>query len=210
VRQRNPAKTRAAILKAALDEFGSQGFAGARTERIAAQAGCNIRMLYHHFGDKAALYRAVLEAAYADLRRQEAAVDLDPADPLRALEMLLRFTLRYFAEHPELEGLIRSENMIQGRFLRQSSGVTEAGAALMTRIGAVLAEGRAQGVIRPGLDPATLYVTITALSRFHLANAYSMSAITGADLPSAGWRTAWEAHCVALLRAYLAYDRLQD
>ncbi|MFY8210354.1 MAG: TetR/AcrR family transcriptional regulator, partial [Caulobacter sp.] len=62
-RKRNAERTRKAILAAALKEFAQAGFAGARIEKIVKAAKCNIRMLYHYFGDKKGLYMAVLESA---------------------------------------------------------------------------------------------------------------------------------------------------
>ncbi|MDE0038139.1 MAG: TetR family transcriptional regulator [Gammaproteobacteria bacterium] len=59
---RNPDRTRAKILAAAVAEFAANGFAGARVDRIASRAGANKRMIYHHFGGK----QAVFEAALAD------------------------------------------------------------------------------------------------------------------------------------------------
>ena len=59
---RNPERTRRLILKAALKEFSRKGFAGARVDVIARTAKINKRMLYHYFGDKAGLFRAVLDA----------------------------------------------------------------------------------------------------------------------------------------------------
>ena len=57
---RNPDRTRERILAAALREFADRGFAGARVDAIARRSGCNKRMLYHYYGDKEGLFRAVL------------------------------------------------------------------------------------------------------------------------------------------------------
>jgi len=53
--------TKARILEAALNEFAEFGFAGARVDRIAAAAGCNKNLIYVHFGNKEALFTAVIE-----------------------------------------------------------------------------------------------------------------------------------------------------
>lgn len=58
---RDPAGTRQRILDAALREFADRGFSGARVDTIVAAAGVNKRMVYHYFGDKAGLFRALLE-----------------------------------------------------------------------------------------------------------------------------------------------------
>lgn len=57
---RDPDRTRRRILDAALKVFAARGFAGARVNEIARKAATNKRMLYHYFGDKEGLFRAVL------------------------------------------------------------------------------------------------------------------------------------------------------
>ena len=52
--------SRADVLSAARAEFAARGFSGAGVDRIALQAGVNKAMIYYHFADKLALYRAVL------------------------------------------------------------------------------------------------------------------------------------------------------
>jgi AcrR family transcriptional regulator len=203
VRRRDSERTRTAILRAATREFSVHGFAGARTEKIMARAKSNIRLLYHHFGSKKALYLAVIEQAYEDLREREAALRFDLADPAGSIEKLLRFTFGYFEKNPYFEGLLRAENMMQGRFVRQSKRVPEAAARLRATLAELIAAGEAQGQFRAGIDPIQLYVTITALSRHHLANADTLSALLTTDLRAAEWRMARLEHCVAVLRSYL-------
>ena len=57
---RNADLTRRKILDAAVDEFAGRGYAGARVDRIAASAGVNKRMIYHHFGNKLGVFEAAL------------------------------------------------------------------------------------------------------------------------------------------------------
>ena len=61
--------------------------------------------------------------------------------------------------------------------------------------------GERQGVFRKGIDPVQLYVTITSLSRFHLANGYTLSVLLDTDLRSAEWRIARLEHGAELLRS---------
>jgi AcrR family transcriptional regulator len=53
--------TRDRILCAATKEFAEHGVAGARVDRIAEAARANKRAIYDYFGDKKALFAAVLE-----------------------------------------------------------------------------------------------------------------------------------------------------
>ena len=66
---RDPERTSASILAAAVKEFTEKGYAGARIDAIAARSGANKRMIYHYFGDKEGLYLAVLESAYIGIGR---------------------------------------------------------------------------------------------------------------------------------------------
>jgi len=61
------AKTREAILRAAIEEFAERGFAGARTESIAKAAKVNKAMLHYYYNDKETLYHAVLDSLYGGL-----------------------------------------------------------------------------------------------------------------------------------------------
>ncbi|SHN47923.1 TetR/AcrR family transcriptional regulator [Cryptosporangium aurantiacum] len=49
------------ILQAAITELAEHGFAGLRTDRVVAAAGCNKQLLYYYYGSKAGLRDAVLE-----------------------------------------------------------------------------------------------------------------------------------------------------
>ena len=84
--RRDPVRTRERILRAARREFVAKGIAGARVDAIARAASVNKRMLYHYFGDKEALYRAVLREGIATNLDLVAAA---PADPAELLPFLL-------------------------------------------------------------------------------------------------------------------------
>jgi AcrR family transcriptional regulator len=83
---RDPERTRGRILEAALKEFAARGFAGARVGGIARRAKINKRMLYHYFGDKEELYRAVRRHKICQRKRSVGAQvsDLDPVASLPA------------------------------------------------------------------------------------------------------------------------------
>lgn len=202
-RRRNAERTRRAIMSAASKEFSAAGFAGARIERIVKAAKCNIRMLYHYFGDKKGLYLAVLESAYEDLRNREAELKIDFDRPLEGFLELQRFTFEYFEKNPRFEGLLRNENLLQGKFVAQSKKVTETAFPLRRTIERLIESGQAQGLFRPDLDPIQIYVTIAAMSRFHLANGWSLSATLDTDMSTIDWRRARLKHALDVLQGYL-------
>ncbi|MFT2816993.1 TetR family transcriptional regulator [Leifsonia sp. A12D58] len=69
--------TRERILVAARAEFAAHGLAGARVDRIAASANASKERLYAYFGDKTALFGAVIEVNTDEVK---AAVPLDTSD----------------------------------------------------------------------------------------------------------------------------------
>lgn len=100
------------ILAAAEASFAAHGLAGARTERIAADAAVNKALLYYYFGSKRGLYRAVLRHLLDELRRSAGLTDDSP--PHAPGERLLAFVNGYFdflASHPNYPRLIQREVM---------------------------------------------------------------------------------------------------
>jgi AcrR family transcriptional regulator len=59
---------------------GNHGFAGARVDAIARRAGINKRMLYHYFGDKEALFRAVLRKKIGERQEFDQALTGNPEE----------------------------------------------------------------------------------------------------------------------------------
>lgn len=74
---RDKEATKAKLLEAALAEFSTYGIAGARVDRIAADAGCNKAMIYAYFSSKEGLFDEVLKV---QLARVIEAVPITPDD----------------------------------------------------------------------------------------------------------------------------------
>jgi AcrR family transcriptional regulator len=66
---RNGSDTRQQILQAALKRFAHCGYAGASIQDIVDEAGVSKPALYYHFGDKAGLYRALVDLAFDERYR---------------------------------------------------------------------------------------------------------------------------------------------
>jgi AcrR family transcriptional regulator len=66
-RAEHAADTRESLLAAARALFAAQGFDGTGTEQIVAEARVTRGALYHHFRDKADLFRAVMAEAAGDV-----------------------------------------------------------------------------------------------------------------------------------------------
>lgn len=73
--------TRAALLESARKLFAQRGYAHVATEEIVRRAGVTRGALYHHFGSKRDLFRAVFEQLEQESAERIAAVALTESDP---------------------------------------------------------------------------------------------------------------------------------
>ncbi len=78
------AATRASLLQAALELFGSEGFADTSLDDVVARAQVTKGALYHHFGSKEGLFAAVYEQLQHDVSDRVVEEFLLP-DPWQAL-----------------------------------------------------------------------------------------------------------------------------
>jgi len=185
---RDPAKTRARILKVAIAEFAAKGYSGARTEQIARRAQSNIRMLYHYFGGKDALYVCVLEEVLSQLRRQELQLDFDDAEPLDGVLQMADFIDAHFAARPELRGLLAFENLNRAQHLKRSVKIRDMASPVIALLDKLLRRGADAGVFRPGVDALHLYVAMVSLAYYSRAHAHTLSHIFQVDLLAPQWQ----------------------
>lgn len=183
-RQRDAERSQNIILVAARDEFAEHGLGGARMDRIAQRAGVDKRLIYYYFSDKDALFSAVLEQTYHDIRASERELRLLDHEPADAIRKLVEFTWNYYLEHPEFLTLLNSANLHKARHLDGSQRVRELNSPIVQTLGEILERGRRDGSLRGGVDPLQLYVSIAALCWFYLSNKHTLSAVFGRDLTS--------------------------
>src|ERR1700728_2531635 len=200
---RDPESTSAAILAAAVREFTERGYEGARVDNIASRAGVNKRMLYHYFGNKQALYVAVLEGSYAAIRTAEHGLHLSDRDPVEGITDLVLFTWRYYLAHPEFLSLLNTENLHRAKFLKRSARIFELNSPLIEQISVLLQRGVEQGVFRADLDAVKVYVSIAALGFFYLSNRWTLSTIFRRDLVAKEELESWGQHMVDVTLSFL-------
>ena len=200
---RDAERTQLAILAAGEDEFADKGLAGARVDAIAEQAGANKRMLYYYFGSKEDLYVAVLERAYGEMRQAENGLNLANLEPLDAIRRLVEFKFDYYRDHPRMIRLLAGENMQKATFLKRSRRLREMQNSLDIVLHAVLEAGEKKGLVKPGIDPLQLYISIAGLSYFYFSNAATLSTAFGRELMDTVELTARRAHAVEVILDYV-------
>jgi AcrR family transcriptional regulator len=196
--------TRENILRAALDVFAKNGFAGARVEKISKAARSTDRMIYYYFGSKERLFVAVLETIYKELGDAEAALDLSGLDPLEGLRAIIRFTWDHYREHPEMLTLLNNENLHQGRHVLRSKRVKELSFPLISTLSDVIARGVQEKSFRSDLDVQDLYIAICALGYFYLSNRFTLSAFLGTNLMAPAALANWPKAMEEIILKYVA------
>src|SRR6201985_2463093 len=181
-RRRDRAAPRKKLLPAARREFAESGLAGARVDEIAHRAGVNKQLVYHYFGDKDALYLAVLEWVYEEIRRKERELNLDGLPPDQAIRKLIESSFDHLAEHPDFIVLLNDENRGGARHVRGSKKIEALPSPLVSLVSKILGEGVRSGAFRKGVNPVHLYISIAGLSYFFFSNNPTLSAIFGKDL----------------------------
>lgn len=202
-RTRDSSLTKESILRAATFEFCRNGLGGARVEAIAHRAKANMRLLYAYFGDKDGLYLAVLEHVYTEIRAAEQQLNLDGLEPVEAMRELINFTFTFFGAHQNYIALINNENLQRARYLRKSRKIAETTLPLVASIERILRRGLAGGLFRREVDPIQLYVSITAMSYFHVSNRYTLSAMFEKDLGAPDWLERRRAHAQDMILTWL-------
>jgi TetR/AcrR family transcriptional regulator len=187
-----PEKTRAAILKAALEEFSVEGVAGARTDQIARRAGVNKALLYYYYKDKDGLYAAALEEAFsAASGRILATLDAPGLLPRDKLLKYVETHFDYIASVPWYPRLVQREFMRGGgRTLSPVASrlLERHGKPVYQKLGDLVREGIARGDFRK-VDPEQTVTSLFGLITFYFISLPAQQVMNSGD-PSSPERIA--------------------
>lgn len=150
---RNVELTKERILEAATREFSEHGFAGARVDRIAANASANKALIYAYFGNKEQLFTAV----YREIMRQVVRdVPMDASD----LPGYLARRLDWQFQNPALSRIVSWGTL-------ELDGFPETARAQEVRARklGLIAGAQQQGEIGAAFEPEQILDLIDALAR---------------------------------------------
>lgn len=174
-RQRDPERTKARILEAAIEEFSAKGFTGARVSEIAARAGVNQQLIAYYFDGKAGLYR--------ELGRQWRAYEAQAIpDDLGPVEMVKRY-VHASVDHRQGARLLAWEGLGDTGTDPDEEEARERDARLAREVEQIR-ERQRKGELDDRIDPAALH--LIALSAANALTVYPQLArgLLGADASS--------------------------
>jgi AcrR family transcriptional regulator len=205
-RHRDAGRTRQEILEVATREFADQGYAGARVDEIAAQTRTTKRMIYYYFGGKEQLFVAVLEQAYAAIRRAEQTIDVDHLAPTAAIRRLAELTFDHHEAHPDFIRLVSIENIHRAEHIAGRDDFAGQNTPVIELIEAILERGRREGAFTRDVDAVDLHMVISAFCVFRVANRHTFGAIFDRDLTDPALRDGYRQMLGDLVVAYLQPD----
>ena len=145
-RRRDPERTKARILDAAVQEFSAKGFAGARIAEIATRAGVNQQLIAYYFDGKEGLYREI------GRRWREHEAEAVP-DGLGFAEQITRYVRA--SVDPRLGGRLLAWDGLADTGDDTSEEALDRNARFRREVEAIRDRQRA-GELDDGIDPAAL------------------------------------------------------
>ncbi len=149
--------TRDAVFNAAARLFSAKGFDGVSVDDLAEAAGVNKAMIYYHFADKLALYRAVVADMLVSVAERVTAIAAAPVGPEEKINRFIEGFVRNADERPWFPPLMLRE-LSEGapHFDLETLGHIR---RVFMAFGAILEEGHAAGVFRK-IHPILAYTSI--------------------------------------------------
>lgn len=164
--------TRNLLLDAALAVFSRQGYADTRLDDIAQEAGVTRGAIYHHFGGKVELYRALVQERFARANRVWEEAIQQGGTPLQLLRRIMVRSLQYLEEdgdYRSVQELIIFKTGHVAELAEDMLKKQEATRQLVEYFTRVIEQGIDAGELRPGLNPRD-----AALAAIGLLNGVSL------------------------------------
>jgi len=159
------ANTRAEILEASVDLFGSRGFGATSLDDVARVVGVAKQTVLYWFASKDELLDAVLAQTALELAAViEAAVRAAPDEPLARVEAVVKAVFRPAVRRPALLGLVREVSRLSPTHAERLTLQVQ---PFVRRAIDYLGEEMAAGRLRradPGLVIALAYATVTGIA----------------------------------------------
>lgn len=152
------------ILAAAAVEFADRGYAGARVDRIAREAGVNKAMLYYHFRGKQALYRNLLRSTFGAVAQQLGAIAESTNAPADRLDAAVRVIATFVDSHRFFPAIMLREIAERGAHMdRDTLGAL---AAVPRTFARIIQDGITRGAFRPMHPMSAYFATVAPILMF--------------------------------------------
>ncbi len=180
--ERDPQKTRATILSYATQCFAKAGFHGTTLEEILKKAKVNKRMIYHYFGNKQALYKAVhfegwqeLGVWFGNALNDAAEKRMDSSGDQDLLLEAIAIFHDFMASHQLFLRLLVWDGLEGGRMSR--SLWKDIRGPLYIQMESLVVHAQERGVLSSTLKPGHLIISFMGAISFYFSHAHTMGDI---------------------------------
>lgn len=156
------------ILNAAVSIFAKYGYAGARMDKIAEEAGVNKATIYYNIGNKDALYEKVLHRLFGNAisaaEKQIEAIDC----PVKKLKNFIMGIANEIDNHPGIPNILMWEHASGGNNLPEM--VASEIARMIMNLAQILEQGANEGVFKK-VSPMFIQLMIVPPLMFYRTSA---------------------------------------
>lgn len=179
ITRRNPLKTKNSILKQATICFAKAGYHGTALDDILSKAKVNKRMVYHYFGNKFGLYRAVHLQGWQELQEwftKELVASPVFSNPSLQGSNLLREAIKIFhdfmASHQIFVRLLVWDGLEGGKISR--SLWKDIRGPLYYQMESLVIAAQNEGGLAKDIKPGHLIITFMGAISFYFSHAQTM------------------------------------
>ncbi len=164
IKQQQSERTRATLIEAATALLLDKGYAGTTLALLAQKVRMTKGAIYHHFADKEALLRAVMEHVRRTWEREVGAHIPPAGDALERLGALFDHQARLIDREPSLCLLVTGLTLQSRSLGRELAAVVEGITAdLAELVRSILADGQRGGAVRTDLEASDLARSVVAI-----------------------------------------------
>ena len=156
-----PVSSHDRILQAAKQLFAERGYENTSTVNIARMAGTSESQLMKHFGSKEGLLEAIFEKGWSEMSFYFRAIE-ELHTPVEKLHALLDLVVNALERDAQLKELL----LLEGRRVRKEGRMvmmTEGYLRFAKVLDNILAEMKAQGLLKPEMDPQAVRSGLTGM-----------------------------------------------
>lgn len=205
MKERNPEKSKIAILSAAENEFAEKGFFGARVDEIAAKAQINKRMLYAYFGDKEGLYNQVLLNTYSKMEAVENDLVKQNLQGIELIEKIISTYFDFLYDNPNFVNILMWENLNKGNYLKKIEKTMIERKTIPYFINAI-DNGKTNGIFKKHIDSYQVVLSMITTCFANFSNQYTLSRLFNTDLTNKEIIEKRKQHTIGLITSYLVKE----
>ena len=171
------------VIRVALAEFSELGFQETKLETVARSSGMAKRMIHYHFGDKKGLYHRAMVAAIDLLNPLPEDLALDSSVPVEGVRKLVDAIYGRFLHHPEAVRMLLLENLHQVLGIDGMAPLVDA-SFVSLHLDKLLMLGQDAGAFRPGISADDIFLMISSIAFYRIANRELTVNLFGVDMTS--------------------------